>query len=150
MESSFLETSEVVKLKRKKGQSVIEFAIVLPFFMFCVVLVAYTCIFFSQYFMVKNTVYDCTREAAIKGHYTVQGNKTYDNFDTLASTYGEIIQQQTADSLYTTPYYPSIDENDNGTIVTTCYLYLNDTVPSWLHDILPSSLDISVQMHAFQ
>jgi len=62
-------------MKRQKGQSIVEFAIVFPFFMFLLMAVIYTGMLFADYLTLSNITRDSVRLAAIGT--TEQNIRTY-------------------------------------------------------------------------
>ena len=103
-------------MKKHKGQSVVEFALVLPLFLFIMFGVIYTGMMFHDYATLSNIARACTREAAVSatedygeiaGNYLkrVRNDGLMTDFYKLADTDPIIIrrvQDETGDYIQTT------------------------------------------------
>lgn len=142
-------------MRPKKGQSMIEFAIVLPLFFFIFFSTAYFCIYMNEYFTIRNAMYAAARQASFN---------TPSQYDDLANSYSEKIVDLTSDSLYA-PYdydcvtiqistLPPSGKNDTVTaqiVTASVKLYLNDNFSLYFinKELLPQSITISCDMPAF-
>ena len=80
-------------MKKHKGQSVVEFALVLPLFLFIMFGVIYTGMMFHDYSTLSNIARACTREAAVSDTY---------NYNTIRDFY-----EPKLNSLMTSFYKPA-------------------------------------------
>ena len=75
-------------MKRKKGQSIVEFAIVLPFFLLLLFGIFYSGMLFHDYSSLSNIARSAAREAAVSSGTNYTDIKThYQNQELLTSLY---------------------------------------------------------------
>ena len=94
-------------MKKQKGQSLVEFALVIPFFLFLVFAIIYCGMLFHDYSALSSIARSAAREAAImtevptNGHYdtveTFYFNQTQDTLTTLYKTQSVDVEHKDKD-----------------------------------------------------
>ncbi len=133
-------------MKRQKGQAVVEFAIVLPFFLMLVFGIFYSGFLFADYMTLSNVARSSAREAALLG-----ANK----YDEIKSSYRGNTKLLT--NLYTWPEEDGSFEISSGTdvsdsVMVTIRTNLNTGFPGisamdFLGLTLPRTYTIQYSMH---
>lgn len=84
-------------MKRQKGQDIVEFALLLPIFLFVLCGIIYCGFMFGDYQTVQGIVRNAAREAAVVGHYTENADSSQpkiDNYKIIAAKYNQILNEQ--------------------------------------------------------
>lgn len=123
-------------MKRHKGQSVVEFALVLPLFLFIMYGIIYTGMMFHDYSTLSNIARACTREAAVSAtnNYTKIETDYKDRLNGLLTNFYTPVGSK-----------PITIEQTDGVIQTTINMQLN--VNGFLIDmIVPRTFGIRYYM----
>ena len=125
-------------MRKQKGQSLVEFALVVPFFLLLIFGLIYSGMLFHDYSSLSNTVRSAAREAAlIEGH----SQTDYNNIRNFYSQQGSI----TLTSLYKAQPITITkginDDNPNEVYVKLTMVRTPDTSPI-MKMVLPSTFDI--------
>ena len=126
-------------MRKQKGQSLVEFALVFPFFLLLVFGVIYSGMLFYDYSTLSNVARSAARERAI--------TKTDTGSDQIISNYfkdGKFIHGQTT-SLYSPGMPPMVIETNNDDIVVTINMQLGDRSPL-MEIVLPDHYSIIYHM----
>ena len=126
-------------MRKQKGQSLVEFALVFPFFLLLVFGVIYSGMLFYDYSTLSNVARAAARERAI--------TKTDTDSEIIISNYfkdGKFIHGQTT-SLYSPGTPPMVIETNNDDIVVTINMQLGDRSPL-MEIVLPDHYSIIYHM----
>lgn len=134
-------------MNKQKGQALIEFTLVLPFFLLLVFSLIYTGMLFHDYSTLSNIARTAARDRAITGSVDT---------DIIKGRYYDAEKNQFKYSLVTDLYLPdnvnnqgamSIDgPDDNGDIVVTIKMRLHES-SSLMEMILPETYSVIYHMH---
>ena len=134
-------------MNKQKGQALIEFALVLPFFLLLVFSLIYTGMLFHDYSTLSNIARTAARERAITENVETE---------TLKGRYYDSASNKFKYSLVTDLYLPdklndqdamSIDgPDDNGDIVVTIKMRLHESSPL-MEMVLPETYSVIYHMH---
>ncbi len=120
-------------MKKNKGQSLVEFTLVLPFFLFLVFAIIYCGMLFHDYSTLSSIARSAAREAAI-----VTGTN-YDNIETFYLTQS----QNTLTTLYSTQSVDVANETQNGEACVRVRIHMARTITSAVLDaVTPPTFDI--------
>lgn len=134
-------------MKRQRGQAVVEFAIVLPFFLFLVFGIIYFGFLFKDYITLSNVARSSAREAAVGTDYDTIKDYYKDNTKLTTGVYtwsGE------DDSFTIEKITDSEDGNVPGSVKVTIKATLNTNFPAYglMKEIsFPSEYEIQYSMH---
>ena len=137
-------------MRRQKGQAVVEFALVLPFFLMLVFGIMFVGLLYSDYLTLSNLARESARAAAIQGMTEDDnGNKSYIG---IRDQYGK--QTRLMTNLYTWTYNDdscfSISNNEDDTMVTAkLTAQRNDEYPGagFVKYMLPKDYTIVYSMY---
>ncbi len=135
-------------MKKQRGQVIVEFALILPLFLFLIFGLIYSGMLFHDYSTLSNVARSATREAAIATTTTTDADAL------IIKNYYEDgkFKGGTLTTLYV-PYKPSgasgpfeiIRNTDGKDIVTTIHLRLNVNLP-FIDKVIPQNFDIVYHM----
>ncbi len=124
-------------MKKQKGQSLVEFALVIPFFLFLVFAIIYCGMLFHDYSALSSIARSAAREAAIMTEVPTNGH-----YDTVETFYFN----QTQDTLTTLYKTQSVDvehKDKNGEAYVIVRIKMARTIQSYVLDVAtPLTFDI--------
>ncbi len=125
-------------MKKSKGQVIIEFALILPLFLFLVLGIFYSGMLFHDYSTLSNVARSAAREAAIAGsNEGVAGNYFDDNGKLKAALITNLYAPQG-----TTPLNVVVSNND---VTATITMELHTNLP-FIDAIVPQEFEIKYHM----
>lgn len=110
-------------MKTQNGQSVVEFALLLPMFLVIVFGIIYVGFFFGDFITLSNLARSAAREASVIEERTTVNGVSHNNYDDIAASYGKIIYEAQNNYDENTPENPN-----KKTLITSLCLYENNTM----------------------
>ena len=124
-------------MKKDKGQSLVEFALVIPFFLFLVFAIIYAGMLFHDYSTLSSIARSAAREAAIMTEVPTSGR--YESVETFY--YNQT--QNTLTTLYKTQSVDVKHETKNSDAYVTVRIHMVRTIISYVLDVVtPQTFDI--------
>ena len=134
-------------MRRQAGQSIVEFALVLPLFLFLVFGIIYFGCFFADYITLSNAARSSAREAAVGTDYETVKGYYKDNIKLITNLYtwsGE-------DDTFTIEKITDDEDGDvPGSVKVTIKATLNEAFPAYglMKKVsFPSEYEIQYSMH---
>lgn len=124
-------------MKKNKGQSLVEFALVVPFFLFLVFAIIYAGMLFHDYSALSSIARSAAREAAIMTEVPASGH--YDRVETFYFSQ----TQNTLTTLYKTQSVAVEHKTKNDEAYVTVRIHMVRTIISYVLDVVtPQTFDI--------
>ena len=124
-------------MKKDKGQSLVEFALVIPFFLFLVFAIIYAGMLFHDYSTLTGIARSAAREAAIMTEVPTNGR--YESVETFYFSQ----TQNTLTTLYKTQSVDVQHKTKNDEAYVTVRIHMVRTILSYVLDVVtPQTFDI--------